>query len=724
MNGPWGRVIPRRIRGGLTRLRGRPEMVSALGRSEVSFLREFIGIPELEASLGRGEPVAARRVLLAHYASRRSPAWPDFPTRMSEAGALRDEELICQAQRLLEHRFTFAGQPEVRFGARIDWRHNPTADPRARWTRELHRHRWWAVLAKAYQRTGDERYASEWVDVMCDWIRGNPPPPHKREGDVAWTLMGVGMRCLIWPSAFSIFYGARSFTDDAKLLMLRSLFDHGQFLHLFHTHYNHLLRESNGLAYLSVYFPEFRRSGQWLRIALERLEGELRGQVYEDGTHIEVSTGYQWLAIEEFEGTAEILEAAGTAFSAMDLDARLGDMYRVLAAIIRPDGRFPQINDGFMDPRDTLLARLARAGHHRGQEELVYLGTRGAQGRPPAWCSRGMEDAGLYVMRSDWGADARYLLFDCGPFGGPHGHEDKLSVEICAYGQAFIVDPGSYTYHADDPYRDYFAGSRGHNTLVPAALSQVRRWGPDARQISTKITADTGAWLSREAFDYVEGQYTGPYGAFRFRGRPAGEPLVEGVRHTRQILFVKPDYWFMVDRVESPVPRDFELLFHTAPGIEARVEADGRVRLLASSSGAVLDLVPAGRAPDRVELVCGEESPIQGWYSNGRAAHKVPATAVIMRFEAISQARIGLLLYPHRGADETTVLVQPLEVGDAAACCVESTTGKDYLMVDNRGHWKKMGPHRSCAKVAGLRTDLEGRVLTSFEWSPERGDAP
>ena len=79
-------------------------------------------------------------------------------------------------------------------------------------------------------------------------------------------------------------------------------------------------------------------------------------------------------------------------------------------------------------------------------------------------------------MRSDWSRDARYLLFRASPFGGFHGHEDKLSIEVSAYGTPLLVDAGTYTYNERDPYRDHFVSSHAHNTVVIDGMSQVRRW--------------------------------------------------------------------------------------------------------------------------------------------------------------------------------------------------------------------------------------------------------
>ena len=225
--------------------------------------------------------------------------------------------------------------------------------------------------------------------------------------------------------------------------MLRSLYDHARFLSLFKTSRNHLLRESNGLAFFSIYLPEFKEAKQWQKVALSRLDRELTKQINQDGSHIEVSTGYQWLVIDELEAAYDLLQSNNLTLPKEDLAASLEKMYNMLAYLVRPDNTFPEINDGFIRWQYT---RLAKAGKKFGRNDFVFIGTDGIQGKEPRGTSMAFEDAGIYVMRSDWTSEARYLLFDAGPYGGPHGHEDKLSIELFAFGQPFIVDSCSYTY--------------------------------------------------------------------------------------------------------------------------------------------------------------------------------------------------------------------------------------------------------------------------------------
>ncbi len=698
-----------------------PVMESALTFSEKEFLKE-VNLKQVSSLLEKDDVITARKALLSHYKDRVELNWPIFPSRMTKVYDLGDSELIEQADLLAEHRFLIGDEPEVIFGEKIDWKYNPTLDPRARWTRELHRHRWWSVLAVAYQKTSDERYAREFVNVMIDWVKNNPPPPNKNEGDVVWTLMGVGMRCVIWTSAFPIFYRSEFFSDEAKLLMLRSLYDHAQYLALFKTENNHLLRESNGLAYIGVYFPEFRKAEHWRKIAFERLESALIEQVNTDGSHFEVSPAYQWLAVEEFQATLDLLKASNTTFNHVDLSDYLAKMYRMLAYISRPDGSMPQLNDGFMEHKDLQLRQLVAAGNELNYQDIVYIATQGKEGSLPTKTSIEFEHAGLYVMRSDWSEEARYLIFDCGPFGGPHGHEDKLSIEVFAYGQPLIIDPGSYTYNVANPYRNFFVSSRSHNTLVVAGKSQIRRLNKKNLDPKTCLS-EPAQWKSCEAFDFVRADYSDGYGDYEFwKQQKTGKhsSIVSNVVHTRCILFVKPDYWLMIDKVYSSEPLDYEILFHCAPNVNVEMQQNKSVDLCAGN--AWFSLIPLSQDRFDTDVSIGSETPIQGWYSDGRRNHKVPAPAIIFKLANSKTTIFATLLYPckHKQELDTVTFEQHhVDGSEAYGYVVTTCRGRDFVIVSSDMGLKKLEAFETSGLVAIQRTDLEGGVLTQWEWMPE-----
>ena len=601
----------------------------------------------------------AETALIRHFGERTRSDWPGIPQKITDLridlSDMSDDEIVARADAALEHDLHPSGvKPRIRPGNMIDWSANPTAN--REWLLMLHRHAWWALWGAAYDVTQDEKYAEAFVAQITDWIGRNRMPPRKSEHHAPWRLMECGLRLrLSWIPAFGCFYRSPAFTDEARLLVLRSIYDHCNFLKNFFTNRNHLVRESNGLVAAAVTFPEFRDAETWLTEGIARLDRELQAQVNEDGSHIEMSTGYQWLAIDEFEVTRNLLEPISRTLPSADLDRTLERMYDFLAAVMRPDRCFPQFNDGFIL---WGADRLASASRDLDRKDLEYVATCGASGQRPAFTSQSFPNAGVHIMRSGWGANSRYLAFDTGPYGGPHGHEDKLSFELCAFGSPFIVDPGSYTYQPDDPYRNYFVGSQGHNTVLVDGASQVRRWNDSHMQPETDDRT-YGEWISEENFDWACGTYDEGYAEFSLR-RLRKRQAVHSAKHTRQVLFVRPDYWVVVDELESELPHDYSALFHLAPDIDVIQHgmSDAILQSKRTSAKLMVSAISTGHLEGQV--INGQESPIQGWYSEDHHK-KQPATTLEF---TTANARSALLVW---------ILVPFPAGGDIASVEIAST---------------------------------------------------
>lgn len=712
-SGSWMQRIVKRLRRQMTG----PHMVSAQTFSDKAFLSLF-NLKEVSTLLAQGNMPPAKAALVSYLGRRDKPAWPRPPATITDLrlniDELSKEELISLADCVLEYRFTPDGAvPRIDSDGQIDWNYNPISSPE--WLWRLNRHQWWPVLALAYERTGDERYAMAFVSQMLDWVNKNPPPPRKNELSPTWRLMEVGLRVRVsWIPAFALFYKSPTFTDEAKLIMLRSILDHARFLSLFRTERNHLLRESNGLAYVSVYFPEFKEAKLWRQVALKRLDDELTKQVNHDGSHIEVSTGYQWLVADEFEKTYDLLRSNNLSLPKEDLAAWLEKMYLFLAYLVRPDGTFPEINDGFLRWKYT---RLAQIGKKLGRDDLIYLGTAGNQGTLPQKTSVGFNNAGLYVMRSDWSREACYLIFDAGPYGGFHGHEDKLSIEVFAFGKPFIVDSGSYTYEKRDPFRNYFVGSQGHNTVLVDGQSQIRRWKRE-NLIPKRTLGNYATWISQVDFDYVAATYDDGYGFFSLE-KPEEPKIIKDVIHTRRILFVKPEYWVIVDELQSTIPHTFQLLFHTHPEMKVMAKGDNRVALGTAPDTACLYLIPDDTIDTEVRWLAGSESPIQGWYSVDHH-RKTPSNVVVYERKNSLSAIMTTLLYPcplGQSGDQANIERLKVFGGNGLAFVITTNRGRDYVMFSQDDSLKEFGPYQSKGIIAGIRTDSKGDVQTQFERS-------
>lgn len=696
---------------------GRSEATVPLARADFLALFE---ISAVAVALAEGDEDRAEWELLAHYAKRVQERWLPAPPELTDLRIRLDdlsrEELLQAAERVLDHHVTPAQQqPGLTDRGVIDWTHNPTSD--REWLLKINRHAWWVVLGVAYRETADERYAARFVEQLIDWIDHNPPCPRKDEKSPTWRLMEVGLRLRVsWIPSFGLFFDSPTFTDAAKLKMLRSFCDHGRFLGRFKTDRNHLLRESNGLAYLAANLPEFREAREWLRCALERIEGEVREQVNEDGTHIEMSTGYQWLVIDEFEKTANLLREHDLRMPHEDLHQWLERMYDVLARVLLPDGTVPQINDGFLLWSHT---RIATAGRGFARPDFVFVGTDGSEGECPTETSCLIRDAGLHVMRSDWTREARYLLFDAGPHGGHHGHEDKLSVtELCAYGERFLADPGSFTYDKRNPFRSYFASSAGHNTVTVDGKSQVRIWNR-AYLAPSVARGDCSSWICREVFDYARGRYDEGYGEYA-HPQPPDAVRLDDVVHERRVLFVKPDYWIVLDDLQTNQAHRYDWSFHAPKVFDTDEGEGGRITLGANEAPRLL-IQPVATEGLTAQIYCGSEDPIQGWYSSDHRV-KEPATAVIYTRSVSGPCEAAFLLYPSRaGTSLAGARLEELETSGRASAFVVTHDGgeRDYVLVADTAEERSLGPHQVTGAVAVVRTDVDGGVVARDDWVPD-----
>ena len=582
-----------------------------------------------------------------------SPTFP--PHIVSAANNLQG----VSAKRLSQLRFTLSSEEEVCFNKKIDWQFDPTSDPARRWAKALHRHQWLVHLAEAFRTTEEQQYADIAGEILLDWIEENPPPPTKDEQNVAWTLMGAGIRAMIWPDALELFIKSQRFKENVAPRMLLSLHDHAEFLAAHQTHLNHLLREANGLLHIGLRYPEFIQSKVWRQASIERLEREIDQQINNDGSHIELSPAYQWLVVEELESTRQLCEQYNDLEELQNLKTNLirglARLYSYLTGIATPVGTWPQIKEGFYPSQDQLRSQLLEAGHRENNPSLLWVATNGSNGTVPKETTISYPQACCTVFRSHWSSDANYLIFQNGAFGGPHGHEDALSIELWSGGTQFLVDPGTSSYNINDPYRHYFTSSNAHNTVVADGMSQVRRWSkqhwwrrPPENNNQFVVNTDESSWAA--------GTYDGRYAAYTsMRGN--FKRATKGIKHRRQVLFIRKSYWLLIDDLTAPKPTVFERMFQCAPGIRVQKKQRG-VQLLTESSDQSLYITPLEHLD--VTTAEGKLDPISGWACDGTRNSCVAAPQLSIKAEPSKKIRLITLLMPATHTEEEpTITANP-----------------------------------------------------------------
>lgn len=604
-----------------------------------------------------GDLEGAGTALLRYFRARKAPRWyTDAPP----APAVREGATDPSAEKILRREYTFVGKTAT-LTRDLDWNANPLRDHE--WPIELNRHYTWVRLVDAYNRTGNTAYAEDAIDQLTDWCGDNPRPSGPRQARYTWRTLECGIRLSgSWPRCFFGLLNSPSFTSDACCRMLNAMWEQADYLTKVHGGGNWLVTETAGLMTCGVLFPEFVGSANWRKTAFDRLAREIDQQVPPDGAQIELTPHYHSVTMRSFRNATRIAELNDVAVPA-NVNAGVLRMARYLMDVSKPDLHIPMFNDS---DHGSVLGGLRPFGTD-AQPEVQYVVSRGAEGSVPPYTSVALPYAGQYVMRSGWDEQALYLAMDAGPYGAGHQHEDKLHIDVHAFGRSHILDPGRFTY-AGGPWRSYFVGTASHSTMLVNGRGQNRRRTPRRRWIGRH--AQDNLWITGSVVDFATGVYDDGYGSG-----------LEDVVHIRKVFFKRAEYWIVHDLLVGPADglgdctASLQYQFGTS-GVTA--EPDGTV-IASHNPDANLAILPVSDRPFRVGLHEGEENPPKGWVAwSLHKALKTAATMAVVHQEGTLPIRVDTLLLPYAGATRPAVTIRRLP---------EDSSGRSALEVAGPG-WR------------------------------------
>jgi hypothetical protein len=505
---------------------------------------------------------------------------------------------------------------------------------------EPSRHQYLTRLAAAYAVTGDERYAERVAEHLRSWWAANPPlrGVHWISGiELGIRLLSwVWVRRLLdgWPGAAALFEG--------NPVALNQIWHHQRWLAAFPSRgssaNNHVIAEAAGQLAAACAFGWFPSSRRWRADALRSLDRHLRGNTFLSGLNRELASEYHGLVLELGLAAVAEADAAGVPVPAT-VRLVLLRMTDALAAVVDDRLRPPRQGDAddghglvvdgagtdrwasLLNTGDAVFGRLAWWPEVTGTDVRTPLlasliqpyaksGTGRAVSRPASRPAH-FADAGLTVLRGPGGIWCRC---DAGPHGflsiAAHAHADALSVEVRHDGVDVLSDPGTYCYHGQPEWREYFRSTLGHNTLQLDGVDQSVSGGPFL-------------W-TRHAESRVLAVDTSGEGVARWCAEHDGyQPSV----HRRRVeLTAASRELKVVDEVRGP-RRAVRLAFHLGPAVTADLTGD-RAVLTWTRDGedrsAVLDL------PGQLSWQAhrGETEPPLGWYSAG-FGRREPATTLV-----------------------------------------------------------------------------------------------
>lgn len=514
------------------------------------------------------------------------------------------------------------------YGKGIDYRDDrQVGDIKVLW--ELGRHQHLVPLAAAYALTGNERYRNGVTEQIEGWIDANPFGM-----GIHWcSSLEVSLRLISWAVVHGLFQlagherGLFSRVADAEKLGA-AIYQQAYFVRNYLSRYssanNHLIGELCGLWMTCRAFDLGEQGEEWARFAGRELEAEGRAQVFSDGVDKEQAIYYHLWVLEYLFLSWLVGERSGQGFTA-EFRERIRRMSRFLQDISLENGEPPQIgdaDDGFVTRfeagwpgqpfNDVQSAVFAVLGSERpaqtgpAQKAFWYSMLAGAletdcEKARPFYVPRYpvVYPEGGYAILGD---EQVRIVFDAGPLGYPsiaaHGHADALSFCLGIGNEWWLVDPGTYAYHSEPEWRDYFRGTSAHNTLVVNGMNQSEIGGNFLWLSKANATIEGAGWR-RDGTQWVRGTHNG-YAA-------------RGVVHQREIQYAAGQIE-IADTIDGKRANASELTmyFHFAPDVELEGGANEWVAVRAGCRRSLrfeLDVACNWTA------IKGAMDTIQGWYS-------------------------------------------------------------------------------------------------------------
>ena len=552
------------------------------------------------------------------------------------------------------------------FGKLLDYR-NPRLVGDIKYLWELNRHHHLVTLAQACALSGDRRYFDVLRRHLESWFAECP----YRLGANWSSALEAAIRLINWSAAWQILHRGpapvfRGGESRFRQRWLGSVFRHVEFVQghfsLYSSANNHLIGEAAGMYVAAVTWPCWPQARAWLAQAKGILEEEAVLQNAPDGVNREQSVSYQRFEVDLLLHPLLAARANGHKFSAA-YESRIEAMLEYLASVMDVAGNLPMIGDA----DDGIAVSLAPGATDRYRAQLAagaiifrrgeFKAKAGALPDEARWLAgetaeaawrqldatrghlpvrRAFPNGGYYVLGCDFEtANEIRLVVDAGPLGyqsiAAHGHADALAFTLSVGGTEFFIDPGTYAYHTQAPWRAYFRGTAAHNTVRIDGLDQSEPGGNF--MWLRKASAACSLWRPSPERDIFEGWHDGYM------------HLADPVLHRRRITLDKRRRALAIeDSLKMTGQHEVELYFHCSE--HCRVEpVPGGYRISAGEQSLALKLPQVEGAATGVSR--GALAPISGWISR-KFDERQPCPTIFWR------ARIA-----GNGALRSEIVVEP-----------------------------------------------------------------
>lgn len=531
------------------------------------------------------------------------------------------------------HKDIFSNQsfPKI-FSKNINILRNPALSAKVVW--EVNRLQFLMKIAINYSSTKDDTHLRLFIKIIKSWISDNP----YLKGVNWYSNIEVNLRLINWflcwevLDADSLMVENKIFKEFVTKDWIPSIYSHCIYSYQNPSKYssanNHLISEYSGLFIASSKW-KFPESEKWNQYSKRGLEEEIVKQHSSKGINKEEAAEYIQFIADFFLIAFIVGEKTKNPFS-LKYKSYLHNIFNYIFNFLDSKGNFPSYGDEddgkcfivdfderfnnfkslltsgaiiFQDPR----LKIKSNGFDLKNKLLFGESYRNAFGLLPRVPieekSEFYEEEGHFFFRKKENGKEIYLHFDAAPLGflsiAAHGHADALSIILHVDGHPILVDPGTYIYHTDKEWRNYFISTLAHNTICIDHLNQALQGGPTLwlQHYKTQVSDI----LQTDAMESVTACHNGYKEV--------------NCSHQRIVHFKRDENKFtIIDEIDVN-KRNHEIFqpWHLHPSVKVGIVNDNTYQLKHNSGRREIKIILDPKL--NFKIMTGQLKPILGWYS-------------------------------------------------------------------------------------------------------------
>lgn len=509
-------------------------------------------------------------------------------------------------------------------------------------------------LATAYHVLKDERYAGAARDYLAEYMKAWPIDTVGRN-PVADSTLTLAGRIAMWTRSLHLLISSKSFDTPFVGQVVSYLAAQFQFLREnIKPGINWRVFEARSLLAGALYLAFLEQADDWRQCAVRVLNDAWFRQFLPDGVHYERNPIYHGGMTGTFCDLLKLGRHMPELGLVVTLD-RLISAYDFMLACVKPNGYLCGIHDSQSEftghRRDNVHTTSHKGVDNNKTWEEFRREFKLPMERPPT--SQVFPDAGLAFLRTGWDEDAAWMSFDATQWGGGHCHLSRNALQLHAFRQSMVIDPGWLSYESNE-WGVYGRSTRAHSTCNLNGLNQSST-NPNRLQS-----------YHAPGYDALFSMYEGGYWDTDLKWNFTHASQGIWAQHARILFWVQDRFAFVADsmfrlphRPEDPEADrpSYECVWQLAPDADIDLQPEQNRATAQWKDAGLLLLTPIRPEGSRYEVHCAETDPLRGW-APGEGQHH-PAPQLVLntpRMQSQHDYYVSILV-PYRGGTLPVVTV-------------------------------------------------------------------